>query len=307
MYGRPTALFLILLGFLWLAPSGAQSTEGSPGELLDELDRLHYYDRNEELLRIIDTQRPRTSVERGRLLWRQARARVAIAELSVWEGTMSEEEAIALLEEAEALADEAIRILPDEADPRFWRAAATGLRGLLRGVLNSLFLASDVRDYAVEAIERNESLAEGYYLLGQVYRELPGWPISFGNNDYAVSFSRRSIALYEEKRVTGEVPVDYHDHYIQLAMALWNRNNSMARRDRRRNSMVSDYREASTAFERGQYFEGATELPRRSDREEAMEVLRSVIARLSSIPDSDRRVRHRMDLDEALSLLADWE
>jgi hypothetical protein len=80
----------------------------------------------------------------------------------------------------------------------------------------------------------------------------------------------------------------------------------MARRDRRRNSMVSDYREASTAFERGQYFEGATELPRRSDREEAMEVLRSVIARLSSIPDSDRRVRHRMDLDEALSLLADW-
>ena len=307
MHGRPTAFFLIFLGFLWLAPSVVQSTDGSAGEILEELDRLHFHDRNEEILRIIDSHQSRTSVDRGPLLWRQARARVSKAELSVWEGTMSEEEAIAFLEGAEEMADEAIRLLPGEAEPRFWRAAATGLRGLMRGVLNSLFLASDVRDHAVEAIERDQSLAEGYYLLGQVYRELPGWPISFGNNDYAVSLSRRSIALYEEKRATGEVPVDYHDHYIQLAEALWNRNNSMARRDRRRNSMVSDFREASTAFDRGRYFEGAIGLPRRSDREEALEVLREVVERLSSIPDSERRVRHRMDLDEALTLLADWE
>lgn len=293
---------LILTGLLFTTATAIAADEWQ--ELLDELDLLHHFDENERILSLLDAHTPANERERGHLLWRRARAQVSHADLSNWDGVMSDADAIALLEEAETNADRAIEFLNDEADPWFWRAAATGLRGQLRGVLNSLFLASDVRDYATRALEYDADHPEVYYLLGQLYRELPGWPISFGNKDYAVSLARRAVILYEELQAAGETPVKYYDHYTQLAHALWERNYNTRRRERWRSDAASDYRSARSPLERGFYFDGTVPISDRTDREEALEIVRWVVGELSRV--SNPRVRQRMDLSDAKELLEAW-
>ncbi|TVR67688.1 MAG: hypothetical protein EA427_12845 [Spirochaetaceae bacterium] len=291
---------VLLLGVLVSAVAA-----DSRDDLLSELDYLHYFDRNEEILELLDQQRPANDYERGQLLWRRGRAMLSIADLSNWEGTMSDAEALALLEESDAIALKAVELVPEEAKAHMWRAAGIGRRGLLRGVLSSLFLASEVRDHATLALEYDPTLPEAYYVLGQLYRELPRWPISFGNNDYAVSLSRSSVAFYEEILATGTVPVQYYDHYTQLAHSLWTRNSNLRQRVRRWERAREEYGRAETALERGFHFEGTQPRPRTTDREEALEIIRRVVRELSSV--SDPRVRQRMDLAKARELLESWE
>lgn len=297
---RYVPIVLLLLGLL-LFPVAAESRDN----LMDELDYLHYFDRNEEILELIDRQTPANDYERGQLLWRRARAMLSIADLSNWEGTMSDAEALALLEESDAIALKATELVPEDATAHLWRAAGIGRRGLLRGVLSSLFMASDVRDHAALAIEYDPTLPEAYYVLGQLYRELPRWPISFGNNDYAVSLARSSVAFYEETYAAGDLPVQYYDHYTQLAHALWTRNSSLRQRLRRWERARQEYEQAETALERGFHFEGMQPRPRQTDREEALDIVRRVVRELSAV--REPRLRQRMDLAKARELLEAWE
>lgn len=271
-----------------------------------ELDRLHEADRHEQIVSLVNAQlsAARTNADRAALLWRLSRAQLTLADYGRWKGEMSDSDATELLREAEANAKRAIDLDSRAAEPRFWKGAAMGLRGQIRGVLNSLFMASDVRDYAVEAIDRNDRYGEAYYLLGQLFRELPGRPLSFGNRDAAVSLLRKAVDLHEQEYRDGVVGVRYFDNYTQLADALWRRNNSADRRRRNHAQAADRYRSASTPLERGSTFEGSQPLPSGSDREEAVRLVEMVVRELSRV--SEPTTRDRKDLESARKLLSDW-
>ena len=275
-------------------------------DTIAELDRLHEEEQHERIVSMVDTQLPsaRTNSERAALIWRLARAKTSLADFGRWSGSMSDSAAMELLQEAEADAQQAIELDSSAAAPWFWKGAAMGLRGQLRGVLNSLFMASDVRDHAVEAINRDDRYGEAYYLLGQLFRELPGRPLSFGNRDAAVSLLRKAGAIHEQEYRDGVVGVRYFDNHNQLARALWKRNHSEARRRRNHEQAADRYRSATTALERGSAFEGSQPLPPGSDREEAVRLVEKVVDELSGL--SQPGPRERKDLESARELLSDW-
>ncbi|TVQ36861.1 MAG: hypothetical protein EA384_13415 [Spirochaetaceae bacterium] len=245
------------------------STATVSAEPFEDLDRLHEEDRQQQVLARIEAELQTTTAHarRAELLWRKARAQLTLADYGTWSGEIPDREAIELLRIAESYADEAIQLNPDAPNPYFWKAATMGLRGQLRGVLNSLFMASDVRDYAEATLQRHPQHPEAHYLLGQLYRELPRRPLSFGNRDRAVQYGRRAVELHEREYRQGVVGVRYFDLYTQLADSLWRRNN-------------------------------------RGDRDEAVAMLRSNIADLEAL--RSPTTRERKDLQSARELLAAW-
>lgn len=257
-----------LLIVLVLALS-AGSLAALDADFLRDLERMHEEDGHEEILELIDSTLERITepTEQAELLWRRTRAQLTLADFGLWRGELSDREAIALLEEAASYSDRAMGLAGGLADPYFWKGATVGLSGQIRGVLNSLFMASDVRDYAEQTLERDPDHAEAHYLLGQLYRELPRWPISFGDRERAVTYARRAIALHEGDYAAGRVNVRYYDFYTQLAASLWRRN-------------------------------------ARGDRAEARALLRSNIEDLEAL--SEPTTRQRMELETAREFLAEW-
>lgn len=301
----PILVFLFILLVPLLLPGPPVFASESWDQLVEELDTMHYFDRNQEIIDRVDRYQPENEYQRGHVLWRRARARLSLADLAHWEGSLTDDEALALIDEADRDAVQALERVPDDATAHMWRAAVIGRRGLLRGVLRSLIDASVVDEHGSRAVELDPTLPEAYYVLGQLYRELPGWPLSFGNNDYAVSLGRASVAYYEEKIAASDVPVRYYDHYTQLAHSLWVRNNSVRQRERRVSRAAADFRAAGTNMERAFNFEGTVRVPNQTDREEALALVRRVVRELSAV--SSPRVRQRMDLAKARELLESWE
>lgn len=290
---------VVLLLFMAIASAGALDA------VLAEIDSLHHDDNHEAVLRVIRRELPRLSGrDRAQLLWRQGRARMQIADFGHHDGALTDDQAVAMLEETEALAREATQLAPELAEPWFWVGASMARRGQIRGVLNSLFMAGDVRDYAVEAINRREEFSEAFFLLGQFYRELPGRPLSFGNSDYAVSLARRAVAIHEAERAAGIAPAKSHDLYTQLGNALWQRNHNERRRQRAHDNAVSAWRTAGTPLERGFAFDGTIPLRRGTDRDEARTLVGLMVSELEAI--RNRTPRQQRDLEKAQALLADW-
>ncbi len=291
-----SGVFLLLLG---------AATAVGLEPVLAELDRLHHGDNHEAVLGLIARELSGLSgSERAQLLWRQGRARMQIADFGHHDGDLTDDQAVAMLEETEALARQATQLAPELAEPWFWVGAAMARRGQIRGVLNSLFMAGDVRDYAQEAINRREEFSEAYFLMGQFYRELPGRPLSFGNGDYAVSLARRAVAVHEAELAAGITPNKAHDLYTQLGHALWKRNHNSRQRQRAHNNAVSGWRSASTPMERGINFDGSLPFSGGTDREEARALVQQIVRELTGI--RNRTPRQQRDLEKAQALLADW-
>ncbi len=295
-----TLLFMVgVIAFTGTGPLFALS------ETLAEIDRLHQDDHHDEVLQIIAETLPgRSGRDRGALLWREGRARMQIADFGHHDGDLSDAETITMLQETERMAQEATQLDPAAAEPWFWLGAAMGRRGQVQGVLNSLFMAGDVRDNAVEALNRREEFSEAFFLLGQVYRELPGRPLSFGNNDYAVSMARRAIVIHEAERAAGTAPNKSHDLYTQLGAALWKRNHNERQRRRAWDSAVRGWNNAGSPLERGFYFEGSLPYSTGPDRREARELVQQIERELSGI--RNRSPRQQRDLENAQKLLRDW-
>ncbi len=239
---------------------------------------------------------------------RRTRAIVAEVELAYYGDEMAGDEARELLREAEEDAERAIELDPDLADSYFWKGAAMGTRGVIRGVLRALFMASSIRDLGEAALERNPEHTESHFLLAQLHDELPGRPLSFGNDARAVSMARRAFDLHEEQRETWqeelEVEMSYDSVEVGLAERLWSRNWSERRRERRHAGLRDDYAEADTPLERSYAYEGSLDLDPMSDRDEAREILARVLDRLEAVEEPTRR--QRSDRNHARELADDW-
>ncbi|MFP4330521.1 MAG: hypothetical protein ACOC45_06700 [Alkalispirochaetaceae bacterium] len=296
---------------LAVASSGMLSGD-IPPQRLREVDRLHDEDRHDEVLSILEelSSEAQGSAEEAALIWRRARARFSQVDLGLYSGELGESRGMEELKQIEALAAEAVELAADSGDAslrsrtHFWLGAAMAKQGELQGVLNALSMAGDLRESVRRSVRADEEYANPYYMAGQLYNQVPGFPVAFGDKAAAVSYSRLSVDLHEEQFDSGMVTTRYWDFYVKLATHLEDRGWSGRRRGRHRSSARREYESAADPFEAAAHYEGVAELPdlsERSDRQESQEILRFVIDGIEG--QSRRTLRDRRALEEARGLL----
>ncbi len=280
--------------------------------LLEKLDRLHELDRHAAVIATVEgyerseAHAAADESERAAVLWRRARAEFAELELQYRAEQVERDALVERLRRIEDSTERAARADQAAAAPRFWQAAAVALRAREEGRLRALRSMRDVRELIGEALERNPRIAEAHFLMGQLYRELPGRPLSWGSDRAAVSSARLAVELHERRRAAApeDAPFVYHAFYLSLAEALYERNWSREERERRRGERRREYEAAEDALSRAAAYEGSVDLPPLSDRDEARRLIAQVLTHLSA---SERvRRREQLDYEHARRLQAAW-
>jgi len=246
-----------------------------------------------------------TNKEKAEVYWRLARTVEKIGERKKNDGTASKEELLAIFEKGEKYADRAIRYNPQDYNAYFWKSANIGRWGQTKGILNSLFKAGPMRDLLVKAISIKPDFPDAYYVLGQLYEQVPGFPLSFGNVEYAVSLGRKAVDLMKKWYAAGlKKEIDY-SYYKELAKHLYKRDWSARKRKKYQPKERRKYNSETDLLKKSFYYEGIVSLKDISDREEAVEMIRWVIEKLESIP--NKTPSKLDDLKESKELLAKWE
>ena len=276
-------------------------------QVQDQIERADELHEDEEYSEAIDLLEgtlsdARRGTERAEVLWRLSRASVGYGD-SLEDQEASSDVLIEVFEQGEAWGQEAIEADSSIKEGYFWKASNIGRWGETRGILDSLFRAPDMRDLLEEAIEQDEEYADAYYVLGILYRSVPG-VISFGNNDYAVSLGRLAVELHEDQRQAGQEEEYRYGYYIELAAHLQARNWNERRRNGQQDRKRSRADRASGVLEESFTYEGFVDIPDMSDAEEAAEILDEVISRLEGVSNrtdgEQRNLREARELRESL-------
>jgi tetratricopeptide (TPR) repeat protein len=279
---------------------------GDISPILEKADRLHYAERHEEARELLtdSLDSAGTDAERAELYCKISRAILNIGD-SMETGEIEEDELIALFEEGEEYAAKAIEADPDNHLGYYWKSANIGRAGQVRGVLNSLFAARPMRELLDKAITLNPDHPDSYYVLGQLYEQLPGFPLSFGNKDYAVSLGRKSVFLLEKALKSGaKIKMDY-DYWTELAKHLYARGWDASKRQKEFAKKIRKKGAAEGILEESFYYECELDLKDASDQEEALDLLNRAIKELKALRNpTDEEIR---DLEEAQDLMQEWE
>ncbi len=296
------ATLVLLWGFL--AVLGAQT-------VLQQADDLYWADHYEQAKELLLHQLPSVTnpTEKAEILWRISRATLAIGDELKADGA-SDDILFATFEEGQEYANEAIATA---AVPRgyVYRASNVGRWGETKGPLNSLSKAKPMRDdftYVIDTLSvMDDTIA--WYVLGQLYYKLPGWPISFGDINTAISYTRMAIETISPSNL-------YHGHFKALAEMLWKRGLSAAKRSSKINSIEKDWNKAKgSTLDRYAYYEGGlggsyqpfyspVALNKMSDQQEAVMLLKFAMAKYEMWPFHSRA--DQRTYKEIAQLLTDW-
>ena len=269
----------------------------------DQLDTAGEYEQARTLLL---TVLPALSApaDRAEVLWRLSREQLSLGEAEQNAGR-GNDAAIAAYDKGKEYAQQAIDADPSNPEGYFWKSGNMGKVGLIRGPLNSLGMVPTLQTLLSKTVQLNPTDDKAYFALGQLYAKLPGWPISFGNIDYAVSLARKSTMLLDRRIATGApVNVDF-DFYLELARDLYQRNWDAGHRRNEQQSKLKRYTISPDIVEKSFYYEGTINLPDESDRAEAAAIVRNTISMIQS-KTAPLTSRDRSQLAEAKKLLAEW-
>jgi tetratricopeptide (TPR) repeat protein len=275
-------------------------------DILDKVDQLHKEERYEQVKSLLESSlaEAKSGAEKAELHWRLARAWLNLGDEAEDSGTTGEA-LLAYFESGEEEAQKAIDADPNNHLGYYWKSANIGRWGQTKGILDSLFKAKPMRNLLQQAVAADPEHADSYYVLAQLFEQVPGFPVSFGDKDYAVSLGRKSIDLQEQQVRAGiEEEIDY-DFYTEMAKHLWERNYSTNRRTREQGRKQSKYRSISDPMEKNFYYEAVVPLKDISDREEALELINWVIRELEGL--SNRTDSQNDDLQEAEEVLESWK
>lgn len=241
--------------------------------------------------------------EQAELYWRAARETLELGDVAEKEGKPTAD-VLAVFVQGEGYADKAIA-----ADPRndlgyYWKSANIGRWGQVKGVLNALFKAGDMRDLLLKELSLNPDRSDPYHVLGQLYRELPGWPVSFGNLDAAVSLGRAAVDMRQAQVASGAEKELVYNFATELAKTLYKRNWSAAARAAEQKGKAAKLAAASTPFDKAALYEGTVTLKEQSDRDEAKTLVQWVVSQLQSAP--SLTASERKDLQKARDVLKGW-
>ena len=214
--------------------------------------------------------------EKSQILWRQSRNVLTQGDNLDEDDKQGRFEKY---EEAEALAIESIRLEPN-ADAYHWKSSAVGRWGQTKGPLNSLSKARAMLEDVKMVVDTfGYDYTDAWYVLGILYNQLPGWPISFGDTNAAISYMRRSL----DTRIQGRGL--FLTLFQELSDQLYDRNWDAKKRTKEFDKMKKSYDKETVPSEKMKYYEGAegadgvpfystVPLSRMSDRQEAVMLLR---------------------------------
>ncbi len=186
------SLSRLVLGLLLALPCVAQA-EGKPvAELLAEADAAYAgrkdaasFDRSLELWQQVLQQEPANA----EAAWKLARA-------AIWwgdHGPAKKKEA--RHKKGMDWAKLAVRSDPKSAEAHYWLAANMGSYGRAHGIMESLSLIKPMKAECEAALKLDPKYWRAHMLLGMLYREAPGWPLSIGDDEKAVVELEAAVAL----------------------------------------------------------------------------------------------------------------
>ncbi len=241
--------------------------------------------------------------EQAELYWRAARETLNLGDTAD-DAKKPQGDILAIFSEGEGYADKAIAADPQNDLGYYWKSANIGRWGQTKGILNSLFKAGPMKDLLVKELSLNSERTDPYYVLGQLYRELPGWPVSFGNIDAAVSLGRKAVDLRMTQFQAGKEKDLVYNFYNELAKTLWKRNWSAANRLAEQKNKTAKLASATTPLDKGSFYEASVTLKDVSDREEAKSLVQWVVSELQKV--ASRNADQNKDLKKAVDLLKGW-
>jgi hypothetical protein len=206
-----------------------------------------------------------------------------------------------VFDEGEAYADKAVAADPQYYLGYYWKTANMGRWGQVKGILDSLFRAQPIKEILLKDLALNAEHSDAYYVLGQFYRELPGWPVSFGNVDAAVSLGRKAVDLRASQVASGQERQLEYNFVTELAKTLAKRNWSADKRAKEQAVKRTKLAGAKDLLDRGFAYEGTVTLKPVSDREEARNLAQWAVAELEKLP--ARTAGQEEDLRKAREVL----
>jgi hypothetical protein len=164
--------------------------------------------------------------------------------------------------------------------------------------------AQPMKDLLVKELSLNPDRTDPYYVLGELYRELPGWPVSFGNLDDAVSLGRKAVDMRQAQLESGMEKELVYNFSTELAKTLYKRNWSAATRAAEQKNKAAKLASASTPLEKGSLYEAAVTLKDMSDRDEAKALVQAVVSELEKA--GTLTAPEKKDLGKAKDVLKGW-
>jgi tetratricopeptide (TPR) repeat protein len=275
-------------------------------ELLAEADSLYKQDEYEQTRALLESGLGAAAggQEQSQLYWRLARVWLDLGDQAEDKGVKGEA-LLAYFARGEELAQKAIELDPNDYLAYYWKCANIGRWGQVKGIFNALGKVKPMRDLLQKTLQLRPDHSDSYYVLGQLYEQAPGPPLSIGDKDWAVSLGRKSVDLRAEQVATGQEEELNCDFYTELGKHLWDRNWSAARRLKEQKKKEASYAAKSDPMEKNFYYEAEVSLEDVSDRQEALRLVSWAAERLQGL---ERRTRSQQDdLKEAQELLAAWK
>ncbi len=272
---------------------------------VEKADRLYDEEHHRESQVFIKEAIAATSntKQKAELYWRLARATLEVGDLFELEGA-AEQVLLDTFVEGEGYADKSIELNPESYWGYYWKSANSGRWGEVKGILNSLFKAKPMRDLLRRALTIYPEHPDSYYVLGIMYRKVPAFPVAFGSTDYAVSLGRKSIDTQRAEFEAGKAKEIKLSFFMELARSLKERDWNASKRQKKIPPKADDFRKLTDVLEKNFYYEGTVNVPDLSDEEEAVTIMRWVIAEFRAKP--VLKDSHKTDMDEALADLEEW-
>ena len=272
-----------------------------------------------------------TDGEKAEVLWRMSRTRLTLTDTN--KEKMTEDERLAAYGDYGANDKPAAndttsafyyawKSLEYKETPNayHWKASAVGRAGQEHGALNSLGKADPMRKLETKALEGFSSFpleTDSWYVLAILYRSLPGKPVSFGNDNYAISYMRKCLMTQDNDNRTNTT------NYIELAEELWKRDWDAKKRNKEFASILKNWNKAQGkgATEQNKYFEGylasqgapfwvSADLSSISDRQEAVALINyalSVVEYKAKSATAPKRIKNiAEDKAELEAKLKEW-
>jgi len=157
--------------------------------LIDKKEQPGNLDRAIELLLELKGQHPADDIVRGKL----SHAFYYKGRFTP-EGDPSREK---LFEQGMTYGRESVTLNPRTVYGNYWYAANMGSWGMCRGIMASLKSIDEMRKAMEIVLKENERFffAGPHRVLGRLYHQAPGWPISIGKKTKAAEHLERAVEL----------------------------------------------------------------------------------------------------------------
>jgi len=157
----------------------------------------------------IDTPLLLETIDWYRDLTRNSQESAAIAELSRLEFMIAQLERdknrrVQLFERCIVIADRSLALNANDVRGLFWKAVAMGKMAEDSGMVNALRMLRPMEKMLLKVVALDEKYenAGAHRALGRMYHKLPGFPVSFGNNQKALTHLKQAHELFPRDVMT---------------------------------------------------------------------------------------------------------